>query len=62
MVDLAKLKGVNVDRMELVAKIGGYLLNEDFFASGRTLKALGLENMSQVEFQHYLETGRREPL
>jgi hypothetical protein len=45
--------------MELVAKLGEYLLEEDFFATGRTLKNLGLEGMSAKDFQQYLETGNR---
>jgi opine dehydrogenase len=60
MVGLAQLKGVAVDRMELVAKMGGYLLKEDFFASGRTLESLGIADMSAVALERYLENGERE--
>ncbi len=59
MIELGRLVGVPTPRMELVANLGGYLLEEDFFATGRTLKNLGLEDMSAQQFQHYLETGDR---
>ena len=59
MIELGRLKGVPTPRMELVAKLGEYLLEMDFFATGRTLKNLGLEGMSVEDFQNYIETGRR---
>lgn len=59
MIELGRLIGVPTPRMELVAKLGEYLLEEDFFTTGRTLKNLGLEGMSAKDFQQYLETGNR---
>ena len=59
MIELGRLKGVPTPRMELVAKLGEYLLEMDFFTTGRTLKNLGLEGMSAEDFQNYIETGRR---
>jgi opine dehydrogenase len=59
MIELGRLIGVPTPRMELVAKLGEYLLEEDFFSTGRTLKNLGLEGMSAKDFQQYLETGNR---
>ncbi len=59
MIELGKLCGVPTPRMELVARLGEFLVEEDFFASGRTLKNLGLEGMSREEFMNYVETGNR---
>jgi opine dehydrogenase len=59
MVELGKMQGVEMERMELVAKLGQYLLQEDFFTTGRTLKNLGVEGMSPAEFAHYIETGEK---
>lgn len=59
MIELGRLSGVPTPRMEVVAKLGEYLLEEDFFATGRTLKNLGLEGMSVEDFEKYLETGNR---
>ena len=59
MIEPGRLVGVPTPRMELVAKLGEHLLEEDFFATGRTLKNLGLEGMSAKDFQQYLETGNR---
>jgi opine dehydrogenase len=59
MIELGRLKAVPTPRMELVAKLGEYLLEMDFFATGRTLKNLGLEGMSAEDFQNYIETGSR---
>lgn len=61
MVELGKLQGVDVSRLELMARLGGFLLRKDFFAQGRTLKALGVDGMSSMNFQYYLETGERVP-
>ena len=45
--------------MELIAKLGEYLLDEAFFETGRTLKNLGINNMSPEELNHYIETGEQ---
>ncbi len=59
MIELGRLHGLAMPRMELMARLGEYLLEEDFFATGRTLSNLGLEGMSPKEFAHYIETGER---
>ncbi|MCG6931373.1 MAG: NAD/NADP octopine/nopaline dehydrogenase family protein [Desulfofustis sp.] len=59
MIELAKLAGTQTPRMELIARLGCYLVEEDFFAKGRTLKNLGLEHMSKKQFMDYIETGNR---
>ena len=57
MISLGKMQGVDTSRMELIARLGGYLLGEDFFACGRTLENLGLAGLTADEFVRYLETG-----
>ena len=57
MIELGRLHGIATPRMELIAKLGEYLLEEDFYTTGRTLKNLGLAGMSPKDFQHYIETG-----
>ena len=57
MISLGKMQGVDTSRMELIARLGGYLLGEDFFAYGRTLENLGLADLTAEEFASYLETG-----
>ncbi len=57
MISLGKMRGVDTSRMELIARLGGYLLGEDFFAYGRTLENLGLAGLTAEEFGGYLETG-----
>ena len=59
MVELGKMQGIEMTRMELVAKLGQYLLKEEFFTTGRTLENLGIDGMSQKEFTHYIETGEK---
>ena len=46
--------------MEVVAKLGEFLVEDDFFTKGRTLKNLGLEHMSRETFMNYIETGNRQ--
>ena len=57
MIELGRKVGAKVERMELIARLGGYLLEEDFFESGRTLQRLGLEDMSGEEIMAFVETG-----
>jgi opine dehydrogenase len=57
MISLGKMQGVDTSRMELVARLAGYLLGEDFFTNGRTLENLGLAGLTAEEFALYLETG-----
>jgi opine dehydrogenase len=61
MIELGKLAGVDVSGMELIARLAEKLLGEDFFAAGRTLKNLGLADMSRTEFDHFIETGEKSP-
>lgn len=59
MIELGKMRGVDVSRMETIAKLAEFLLGEDFHAKGRTLKALGLNDMGDDEFDHFVQTGER---
>jgi opine dehydrogenase len=59
MIEFAALKGVDVERMRLVARLGELLLGEDFRATGRTLERLGVAGMNPRAFDRYLETGER---
>lgn len=59
MIELGKLSEVPTPRMELIARLGEYLVEEDFFTTGRTLKNLGLEDMSRSDLMNYIETGNR---
>lgn len=59
MVELGKLQGVPMPRMQLIIDLGQYLLKEDFYKEGRTLKNLGLEGMSTEDLTHYIETGEK---
>lgn len=48
MIEMGKLQGVPMHRMELVAGIAQYLVRDDsFIAGGRTLQNLGLAGMSR---------------
>lgn len=60
MIELGKLQGVATERMELVARLGQYLVRDDtFISSGRTLKNLGLDDMTPERFATFIETGVR---
>ncbi len=59
MARLARLAGVDVDRMETMIKLGEFLTGEDFTSSGRSLEKLGLADMSVPEILRYLQTGKR---
>jgi len=60
MKELGDLLGVNTDRMAMIIKLGGYMLDRQFENSGRTLKKLGLEGMSREEILSYVETGKKQ--
>lgn len=57
MMEFGKLAGVPTERMDTVAKLGGFLLKRDFRENGRTLERLGLSGMSVEEIKAFLETG-----
>ncbi len=59
MVELGKLQGIPMPRMQLIIDLGQYLLKEDFYKDGRTLKNLGLDGMSTEDLIHYIETGKK---
>lgn len=60
MIELGKMQGLALERMNLVARLGQLLLRDDaFIARGRTLKNLGLDSMSAERFARFLETGER---
>lgn len=60
MIELGKMRGVDVSRMETIVKLAEFLLNEDFHKNGRTLKNLGISDMKPDEFEHFIETGKRQ--
>jgi len=60
MMELGDLLGVKTDRMAMIVKLGGYLLDRKFSDTGRTLKKLGLDGMSKEEILNYVETGKRQ--
>ncbi len=57
MIALGKMQGIDMPRMAVVAELGQYLLNEDFFVTGRTLENLGLQNMTSETFMDFINTG-----
>lgn len=60
MIELGRLQGVATERMELIARLGQFLVrDESFIANGRTLSNLGLDGMSPEEFAQFIETGVR---
>jgi opine dehydrogenase len=59
MIELGKMRGVDVSRMETIAKLAEFLLRDDFHATGRTLENLGLNNMEPDELDHFVQTGER---
>jgi opine dehydrogenase len=60
MIELGRMQGVPMGRMEVVAKLGQYLLKDDcFLSNGRTLKNLGVENMNPEQFVRFIQTGKR---
>lgn len=59
MIELGKMHGVDVSRMETIVKLGEFLLGENYFANGRTLENLGLAGMSSEELERYVQTGER---
>ena len=59
MIELGSLVGLPMERMQLIAKLGEYILHEDFVSTGRTLSNLGLAGMNKEQFEHFLETGEK---
>ena len=57
MVDLGKMLGIDVERMETVVKLGEFLTNRNLTSSGRTMENLGLSGMTVPQIKIYLETG-----
>lgn len=60
MVSLGKKIGIKVTNMDTVAKLGELLIGEDLFERGRTLKNLGLDEMSIQDIQQFVEKGIRK--
>ena len=54
IMELGKVAGVDVRLMESMVNICSSLLNIDFHKNGRTLKNLGLDNMSKEDILNYL--------
>lgn len=59
MVSLARKAGSACERMETICRLGGFLLDQDFFASGRTLESLGLSDLTVGELMEYINTGKK---
>jgi opine dehydrogenase len=59
MIELGRLAGLPMERMKLIARLGEYILGEDFAAKGRTLANLGLGGITGKQFEHFLETGEK---
>ena len=57
---LGKLGGINIERIEILIRLGELLLDKEFSKEGRTLVNLGLDDMSIDEIQEYLETGIKQ--
>lgn len=58
LVSLGKLLGVSVDRMETIAKLGGFLLNRDFAVEGRSVKSAGLDKLTAEQIVRFAQTGQ----
>ena len=58
MISMGQLAGVDVARMETVARMAGFLIGEDFFATGRTLENLGLSKMTASDIIRFVETDK----
>lgn len=56
MVELGSMMGLDMPIMKLIIQLGQFLLEEDFYTTGRTLKNLGIADMSPSQFRNYLET------
>ena len=57
MISLGNMLGVEVSRMEAVVQLAEHVLQEDLTTSGRTVKNLGLEEMSLSDIKHFLQHG-----
>jgi len=58
LISLGKLLGVSVDRMEIIAKLGGFLLNRDFAAEGRSVESAGLDKLTAEQIVRFAQTGQ----
>lgn len=59
LIELGKMQNIDMPRTDIVIRLGQYLLKEDFYANGRTLINLGLQNMTSKQLVHYAETGEK---
>jgi opine dehydrogenase len=60
MIELGRMQGLAMERMDLMARLGQHLLRDDsFIARGRTLQNLGVARMSPDQFARFIETGER---
>lgn len=56
--DLGRLLGVPTPTCETIVRLGGILMDEDYFRKGlRTLASLGIAGRTPAELKRYLETG-----
>ena len=58
MIVLGRVAGVAMPRMEVIARLGGYLLDEDYLSTGRTLIKLGLDGLDVRGVRRFVETGQ----
>ena len=57
--NLAKKFGVDVPIIESMIHIGSAICKRDFFKEGRSLKELGIEDLSKEQIIRYLREGVR---
>jgi opine dehydrogenase len=57
LISVAELAGVATPLARAFAAIGGTICSEDFMATGRTLKSLGLGHLDRAELQQLLREG-----
>ncbi len=57
MAEIAKVEGVPTPTMDAVINIANALKDENYWDTGRTLKKMGIDNMSAGEIDRYLNKG-----
>jgi opine dehydrogenase len=59
LVSVGEFAGVATPLARAFAAVGGAICGEDFMATGRTLKSLGLDNLDRAGLQSFLRDGFR---
>ncbi|MBQ6798861.1 MAG: NAD/NADP octopine/nopaline dehydrogenase family protein [Oscillospiraceae bacterium] len=57
---LSRALGLKTPLMDSIAYLGGALMQTDYWANGRTVKDLGMENLTLDEMKDLLENGYPE--